>query len=83
MTIYQIKSNLENAPYFFDRKTLKCFGQTLKSFKAKNFQRRINKSDLYCFVLFRSNLIYDLRYSSSDSLIIHKRFPFILIQKIT
>jgi hypothetical protein len=34
MTIYQIKSNLENAPYFFDRKTLKCFGQTLKSFKV-------------------------------------------------
>lgn len=34
MTIYQIKQNLENAPYFFDTKTLKCFGQTLKSFKV-------------------------------------------------
>jgi hypothetical protein len=34
MTIYQIKQNLQNAPYFFDTKTLKCFGQTLKSFKV-------------------------------------------------
>ncbi|CAB4136336.1 hypothetical protein UFOVP299_50 [uncultured Caudovirales phage] len=34
MTIYQIKQNVINAPYFFDTKTLKCFGQTLKSFKV-------------------------------------------------
>jgi hypothetical protein len=34
MTIYTIKQNVQNAPYFFDTKTLKCFGQTLKSFKV-------------------------------------------------
>ena len=34
MKIYKIKQNLEIAPYFFDTKTLKCFGQTLKSFKV-------------------------------------------------
>tara|TARA_R110000868_G_scaffold91696_1_gene254137 strand:+ start:197 stop:397 length:201 start_codon:yes stop_codon:yes gene_type:complete len=34
MTIYQIKQNVQNAPYFFDTKTMKFFGQTLKSFKV-------------------------------------------------
>ena len=38
MTIYQIKSNLENAPYFFETKTLKFFGQTLKSFKVQKLE---------------------------------------------
>lgn len=35
LTIYDIKyRTMETAPYFFDRKTLKGFGQTLKSFKV-------------------------------------------------
>jgi len=39
-TISEIKRNTEkNAPYFFDRKSMKFFGQTMSSFKvhvAKN-----------------------------------------------
>jgi hypothetical protein len=35
LTIYDIKYLSENsAPYFFTRKTLKFFGQTLKSFRV-------------------------------------------------
>ena len=35
MTIYEIKERtLETSPYFFTRKTLKFFGQTLKSFSV-------------------------------------------------
>jgi hypothetical protein len=34
MTIYTIKQNVQNAPYFFTRKSMKFFGQTLKSFKV-------------------------------------------------
>ena len=35
MTIYQIKEKtLETNPYFFNTKTLKFFGQTLKSFNV-------------------------------------------------
>jgi len=35
MTISEIKSKtLRKAPYFFDRKTLKFFGQTMSSFKV-------------------------------------------------
>ena len=34
-TIYQIKrATLQTAPYFFDSKTLKFWGQTMKSFKV-------------------------------------------------
>jgi len=36
MTIYKIKElTKETAPYFFDRKTMKFFGQTLKDFTVK------------------------------------------------
>jgi len=36
MTIYEIKRLTETtAPYFFDTKTLKFFGQTLKSFSVQ------------------------------------------------
>jgi hypothetical protein len=35
LTIYDIKHRtLETEPYFFDRKTLKFFGQTLKDFSV-------------------------------------------------
>ncbi len=35
-TIYDIKENtFRNSPYFFSPKTLKFFGQTLKSFKVR------------------------------------------------
>ena len=35
MTIQEIKNRTqETAPYFFDAKTLKFFGQTMKSFKV-------------------------------------------------
>lgn len=35
MTIYEIKElTAKNEPYFFSHKTLKFFGQTLKSFKV-------------------------------------------------
>jgi hypothetical protein len=35
MTIYEIKRlTAETAPYFFSTKTLKFFGQTMKSFKV-------------------------------------------------
>ncbi len=37
MTIYEIKERTQDtAPYFFTRKTLKFFGQTLKSFSVLN-----------------------------------------------
>lgn len=36
MNIYQIKNRtLETSPFYFQRKTLKFFGQTLKDFKVK------------------------------------------------
>lgn len=36
MTIYEIKNRTqETSPYFFDRKTLKFFGQTMRSFSVK------------------------------------------------
>jgi hypothetical protein len=35
MTIYEIKERTkETAPYFFDRKTMRFFGQTMRSFKV-------------------------------------------------
>ena len=35
MTIYEIKSRTsKTSPYFFDRKSMKFFGQTMKSFKV-------------------------------------------------
>lgn len=35
MTIYEIKrATSETAPYFFTRKTLQFFGQTMRSFKV-------------------------------------------------
>lgn len=34
MTIYDIKRNVINAPYFFNRKSMKFFNQTLKDFKV-------------------------------------------------
>jgi hypothetical protein len=35
MTIYEIKNRTqETSPYFFERKTLKFFNQTMKSFKV-------------------------------------------------
>ena len=34
MTIYTIKQNVQNAPYFFTRKSMKFFNQTLKDFKV-------------------------------------------------
>ncbi len=36
MTIYEIKEKTrEKEPYFFDKKTLKFFDQTMKSFKVR------------------------------------------------
>ena len=36
MTIYEIKRRTsETAPYYFDRKTLQFFGQTMRSFKVE------------------------------------------------
>ena len=36
MTIYQIKQRtLQNSPYFFTRKTMQFFGQTMRSFSVK------------------------------------------------
>ena len=35
MTIYQIKRlTQESSPYFFDRKSLRFFGQTMRSFRV-------------------------------------------------
>jgi hypothetical protein len=35
MTIYEIKERTrETSPYFFERKTMKFFGQTMKSFRV-------------------------------------------------
>ena len=34
MTIYDIKYRVENAPYFFTRKSMKFFNQTLKDFRV-------------------------------------------------
>jgi len=39
MTIYEIKRRtLETAPYFFTAKTLKFFGQTMRSFRVRKQQ---------------------------------------------
>jgi hypothetical protein len=39
MTIYEIKKlTKETAPYFFSRKTMKYFGQTMKDFTVKKLQ---------------------------------------------
>lgn len=36
MTIYEIKRlTAETEPYYFDRKTMQFFGQTMKSFKVE------------------------------------------------
>lgn len=36
MTIYEIKQRVaETEPYFFDRKTMKFFGQTLRDFSVR------------------------------------------------
>lgn len=35
LTIYDIKNRLQDAPYFFSRKTMKFFHQTLKDFSVK------------------------------------------------
>lgn len=41
MTIYEIKRLTENtAPFFFSRKTLKFFGQTMKSFSVYKVEKR-------------------------------------------
>lgn len=43
MTIYEIKRQLSESKHdthFFDRKTLKFFGQTLKSFKVQKIDNR-------------------------------------------
>jgi argonaute-like protein implicated in RNA metabolism and viral defense len=34
MTIYEIKNRVTNAPYFFTRKSMKFFNQTLKDFSV-------------------------------------------------
>lgn len=34
MTIYDIKYRVTNAPYFFERKSMKFFNQTLKDFRV-------------------------------------------------
>ena len=44
MTIYDIKRLSEDkAPFFFDRKTMKGFGQTLKDFSVK----KLNEEKYY------------------------------------
>jgi hypothetical protein len=41
MTIYEIKRIVkEKAPYFFDRKTMKFWGQTLKDFRVRKLSDR-------------------------------------------
>ena len=51
MTIYQIKeSTKESSPHFFDRKTLKFFGQTLKSFSV---MKDGNRYRIYAKTFFR------------------------------
>jgi len=45
MTIYEIKRRVQNAPYFFTAKTLKYFGQTLKSFSV----RKLENGNFYIF----------------------------------
>ena len=41
MTIYEIKERTaKTSPHFFDRDTLKGFGQTMKSFKVKAWGER-------------------------------------------
>lgn len=40
MTIYEVKAlTQEDAPYFFNRDTLKFFGQTLKSFNVVRVEK--------------------------------------------
>ena len=38
MTIYEIKRRVTNAPFFFTSKSMKFFGQTLKSFKVHKLE---------------------------------------------
>lgn len=45
MNIYEIKRRVTNAPYFFNTKTMKFFGQTLKSFKV----RKLANGNYYLF----------------------------------
>jgi hypothetical protein len=46
MTIYEIKARTkETSQYFFSRKTMKFFGQTMKSFKV----RKLNEHEYYIF----------------------------------
>ena len=40
-TIYNIKGRVKNAPHFFDAKTLKFFGQTMRSFKVSRIDDRL------------------------------------------
>jgi len=35
MTIYEIKNRVTNAPYFFERKSMKFFNQRLSDFRVK------------------------------------------------
>jgi hypothetical protein len=44
ITIYEIKKRVINAPFFFSRKSMKFFHQTLKDFK-------VYKIDKYTFLL--------------------------------
>jgi hypothetical protein len=52
MTIYEIKARTkETSPYFFSRRTLKFFGQTMKSFKV----RKLNDHEYFIFAPSYSN----------------------------
>jgi len=43
MTIYDIKRDVTNAPYFFSRKTMSFFNQTLKDFKVYKIDKNTFK----------------------------------------
>ncbi|MFA5307411.1 MAG: hypothetical protein WC365_08240 [Candidatus Babeliales bacterium] len=38
MTIYEIKDRTKNAPYFFERKSMSFFGQTLKDYHVHKME---------------------------------------------
>ena len=52
MTIYEIKRKVKNAPYFFDRKTMIFFNQTLKSFKV----RKLENNNFLIYAPIKNNL---------------------------
>jgi transcription elongation factor GreA-like protein len=56
LTIYDVKYRVKNAPYFFDRKSMKFFNQTLKDFKIEKTENE-NIFYLYAFMKDRNGKI--------------------------